>query len=82
MRDEPRRTYPAAPLPSEPTPALPGSAEKLAVMIERAELGVQLFHPLDGDDVDRPVPLPPGRLFFRACEGRRAMSGGGAAMVF
>ena len=36
-----------APPPPRPTAARPGSAAKLAVMGERARLGVQLFHPDD-----------------------------------
>lgn len=31
----------------EPTRALPGSAEKVAVLEERARLGLALWHPLD-----------------------------------
>jgi hypothetical protein len=31
----------------EPTNALPGSAEKVRVLQERAQLGQQLWHPLD-----------------------------------
>lgn len=31
-----------------PTSALPGSAEKVAVLEQRAQLGVSLWHPLDG----------------------------------
>jgi hypothetical protein len=37
----------------EPTDARPGSAEKVAVLEERARLGLALWHPLDavaGDD--------------------------------
>lgn len=36
-----------APLP-EPTKCAPGTAEKLAVMAERARLSLALFHPRDG----------------------------------
>lgn len=32
----------------EPTAARPGTPEKIQVMIERAERGELLFHPLDG----------------------------------
>jgi hypothetical protein len=35
-------------VPKEPTAALPGSEEKVLVMIERAARREQLFHPLDG----------------------------------
>lgn len=31
----------------EPTQALPGSSEKVAILIERARLGVSLWHPQD-----------------------------------
>lgn len=33
---------------ADPTPALPGTAEKMAVMEERARAGESLFHPEDG----------------------------------
>jgi hypothetical protein len=36
-----------APLPATPTTALPGSAEKVRVLRERAKRGEQLFHPRD-----------------------------------
>lgn len=40
----------------EPTKALPGTPEKVQVLIRRAELGLILFHPLDArtneDDLD------------------------------
>src|SRR5688572_15172535 len=45
----------------EPTSALPGSEEKVRVLMERARLGLSLFHPLDatiGDAATRPA-LPP-----------------------
>jgi hypothetical protein len=35
-------------LPQEPTPALPGSEQKIRVMTERAARREQLFHPMDG----------------------------------
>lgn len=38
----------AAPLPARATPAPPGSAEKLAVLEERARLKQDLWHPEDG----------------------------------
>lgn len=45
------------PLPPSPTSALPGSIEKLEVLIERASKGYLLYHPLDatldGDMVER-----------------------------
>jgi hypothetical protein len=34
-------------LPATPTSAPPGSAEKVAVLMERAHLGLALWHPLD-----------------------------------
>ncbi len=40
------------PLPIEPTDAMPGTPEKLAVMAIRAEAGYQVFHPLDARDDD------------------------------
>jgi hypothetical protein len=36
-----------SPLPKEPTTALPGSEEKIAVMMERAKRRENLHHPLD-----------------------------------
>jgi hypothetical protein len=36
-----------APLPSEPTDALPGSAEKIEVLAQRAARHESLWHPLD-----------------------------------
>lgn len=41
--------------PGEPTDALPGSAEKIAVLAERAARGLSLWHPLDSRDDDKPV---------------------------
>ncbi len=37
----------AHPLPPSPTSALPGTEEKVLVMIERCKGGYALFHPLD-----------------------------------
>src|SRR5690242_18442394 len=37
----------SAHLAAEPTTALPGSPEKVAILEERARLGVALWHPLD-----------------------------------
>ena len=34
-------------LPPHPTGAMPGSLEKVAVLAERARLGLSLWHPLD-----------------------------------
>jgi hypothetical protein len=42
------RPHDARPLPDHPTTALPGSPEKIAVLEQRAALGVALWHPLDG----------------------------------
>lgn len=41
-------------LPQAPTEALPGSSDKVAILMERAAAGRALWHPKDG----RP-PLPP-----------------------
>lgn len=35
--------------PGEPTGALPGSEAKILVMIDRAERGESIFHPLDAE---------------------------------
>lgn len=48
-------------LPDEPTSALPGSREKVMVMADRAEAGVDLWHPGDRNS-DR---LPKIRDLFR-----------------
>ena len=37
----------AAPVPPRPTAAMPGSAEKLAVLEERARMKLSLWHPDD-----------------------------------
>jgi hypothetical protein len=48
-----------APLPPEPTDALPGTAEKVSVLEERARLGLSLWHPADAP-LDRRVQLLAG----------------------
>jgi hypothetical protein len=45
--------YTSAPLP---TAALPGTPDKVAVLEERARLGVSLWHPLDATLDRRLVP--------------------------
>jgi hypothetical protein len=42
-------------LPAEPTSALPGTPEKVAVLMERARQGVSLWHPLDATLENAPV---------------------------
>jgi hypothetical protein len=42
--------------PCEPTAALPGTPEKVAVLELRAKLRQELWHPLDAT-ADRPAPL-------------------------
>jgi hypothetical protein len=44
----------AVPLPDEPTTALPGTPEKLAVFELRAAANRQLHHPADATDVEEP----------------------------
>lgn len=45
-------------LPPFPTNALPGTPEKVAVLQERAQLGVSLWHPFDNSaDVSVPMAL-------------------------
>jgi hypothetical protein len=46
-----------APLPAFPTHAIPGSAEKLAVLAERARLRQSLWHPADASCAGPPVVL-------------------------
>lgn len=45
------------PLPPFPTQATPGSPEKLAILIQRAEMQLTLFHPDDATVVG-PSPTP------------------------
>jgi hypothetical protein len=42
-------------LPCEPTAALPGSQEKVAVLEQRAKMQQELWHPLDAT-IERPAP--------------------------
>ena len=51
----------AAP-PGEPTVALPGTEEKLAVLELRARLKQELWHPLDATPERPGCPAQPGRL--------------------
>jgi len=44
-------------LPAKPTAHPPGSAEKLAVLEERAKDGVALFHPFDASHEGDPRPV-------------------------
>src|SRR4051794_15594775 len=46
------------PLPAEPTQALPGTTEKLAVFAERYAVRTQLYHP---EDAKRPATGRPGQ---------------------
>lgn len=46
-----------APLPPLPTTAPPGTAEKMAVMQERARAKYALWHPLDAQYENDPRPL-------------------------
>jgi hypothetical protein len=45
-------------LPEQPTEALPGTEQKIRVMIERASRREQLFHPLDGAKRNNHRPPP------------------------
>jgi hypothetical protein len=49
-------------LPQEPTSALPGTEQKILVMMERAARREQLFHPLDGLAVKVDASSPPAEL--------------------
>jgi hypothetical protein len=40
--------YGHRPLPEDTTTAIPGTPEKVAILTQRAELGLSLFHPDDG----------------------------------
>lgn len=84
-REQPVVEHPPAPLPAEPTDALPGTPAKLAEMERRAAARQALFHP--GDQIeakDLPVELPPCRvrLTVRECQGRQATASGEGACVF
>ncbi len=74
-------------VPAEPTDAVPGTPEKVAVMRRRHEAGERLHHPRDlrlhsrpgggGDDDEAPFP---GVLLCRVRRGRaarRSANGGG-----
>src|SRR5205807_1227684 len=55
--------------PATPTRALPGTPEKVAVLMERARLGQALWHPQDATHHDAPLPandvsLPAGRYLL------------------
>jgi hypothetical protein len=43
-------------LAAQPTDALPGSEEKVAVLAERARLGLSLWHPQDATLERKPLP--------------------------
>ncbi len=47
----------AAPLPPFPTTAAPGTADKLAVMEDRAKAGQSIYHPADARWPEDPRPL-------------------------
>lgn len=47
-----RDWYYRAPLPVEPTDAVPGSAEKVEVLAKRVDERVQLWHPGDAETRD------------------------------
>lgn len=49
------------PLP-DPTPALPGTPEKVEVLRQRAAAREQLHHPLDARDEDSPGDPPAARF--------------------
>lgn len=53
--------YGRAPDPDEPTDALPGSADKIAILAHRASLGQSLFHRQDATYETAPEPLQSGR---------------------
>ena len=42
----------------EPSDAMPGTREKLMLLVERAQRGLPLWHAKDRDDVESP-PAPP-----------------------
>jgi hypothetical protein len=49
----------AGALPAEPTEALPGSEQKIQIMMERAQRREQLFHPNDGPLCGHSCPTVP-----------------------
>jgi hypothetical protein len=46
-RRGPGNYYSIRPLPEAPTNAIPGTPEKVAILVERAERRLSLFHPQD-----------------------------------
>jgi hypothetical protein len=42
-----------AALPPQPTPAMPGTPEKIAILEERARLRQSLWHPMDAPTMER-----------------------------
>ena len=55
----------AAPLPSVPCTALPGTPAKLLVFAARAQASVQLFSPQDAQWQDHPDPVSPADLLTK-----------------
>jgi len=58
------------PLPDAPTQALPGTEEKIQVLMERAARNQQLFHPLDAQSSPTEWALanePMSRVVERRC---------------
>jgi hypothetical protein len=47
-RRGPGNFFGQAPMPPFPTSAMPGTPEKIALLMQRAQQRQQLFHPLDG----------------------------------
>lgn len=64
-----------SPLPAEPTTAPPGTAEKLAVMTERAARGESLHHPLDATSFTAGYTHLPTIHDIQAANGRLAHRG-------
>jgi hypothetical protein len=58
-------------LPVTPTSALPGTAEKILVLAERAQRREQLFHPADATEFSRPGRLPRNFGMGRPSDPRR-----------
>lgn len=61
----------AAPLPLFPTNELPGTPEKVAVMLERAKAGYAIFHPHDAKRPESDAPCedirPPDPAEYEDC---------------
>lgn len=64
-------------LPSCPTSALPGTAEKVEVMRQRVERGELAFHPADAKQIGDNSPGIPAELCLPVTDGYKTNDQGG-----